>query len=74
MWPGAGTATAVDERDTRLLARPAVSARHVAPQDGKGPVRVFSPGGAGFYGNLRQAPDSAWLAYTRNTTSDLQQV
>jgi tricorn protease len=40
---------------------------HVAPHDGKGEVKTFRPGGAGFYTNLRWSPDSRKVAYTDNS-------
>ena len=42
---------------------------HVAPQDGKGAVRVYTLGGACFYGDLRWAPDGTKLAWTDNSLS-----
>jgi tricorn protease len=42
---------------------------HVAPHDGKGEVRRYRPGGAGFYANLRWSPDSRSVAYTDNSQS-----
>ena len=41
-------------------------ALHVAPHDGKGEVRTFKPGGAGFYADLQWSPDSKRVAYTDN--------
>jgi tricorn protease len=40
---------------------------HVASSDGKGEIKKLRPGGTGFYGNLRWAPDSRKVAYTDNS-------
>ncbi|HNV03177.1 MAG TPA: PDZ domain-containing protein [Vicinamibacterales bacterium] len=42
---------------------------HVAPQDGKGEVKRFRPGGAGFYSAIRWSPDSRRLAFQDNSQS-----
>lgn len=42
---------------------------HLAPQDGKGEVKVLDPHGSGFYDDLRWAPDSKKLSYTDNSWS-----
>ncbi len=44
-------------------------ALHLAPQDGRGVVRVFALAGAGFYEDIRWAPDSQKLSYTDNSRS-----
>lgn len=40
---------------------------HVAPQAGRGAVRVFELGGAGFYENLAWSPDSNHISYWDNS-------
>jgi tricorn protease len=40
---------------------------HIAPQAGRGSVRVFELGGAGFYENLAWSPDSNHLSYWDNS-------
>ncbi len=42
---------------------------HVAPQDGKGEVRHYPLGGAGFYERPRWAPDGRKLSFTDNSRS-----
>jgi tricorn protease len=42
---------------------------HVAPQDGRGEVKKYRLGGAGFYADIEWAPDSTKLAYTDNSQS-----
>lgn len=42
-------------------------ALHIAPHDGKGPVKTVALGGAGFYGGLEWSPDSRKVAYTDNS-------
>jgi tricorn protease len=39
----------------------------IQAEDGKGPVRVIKPGGAGFYANLHWSPDSKRIAFTDNS-------
>ena len=40
---------------------------HIAPQDGRGEVRTFAPGGAGFYELLDWSPDGTRLAFADNS-------
>lgn len=40
---------------------------HIAPQDGRGEVRTFAPGGAGFYELIEWSPDSTKLAFADNS-------
>ena len=40
---------------------------HVAPQDGKGAVRKFKLGGAGFYGTNQWSPDSRKIVFADNS-------
>jgi tricorn protease len=40
---------------------------HVTPQDGRGEVRNFELGGAGFYEDLAWSPDSKRISYTDNS-------
>ncbi|MFP3940690.1 MAG: PDZ domain-containing protein [Thermoanaerobaculia bacterium] len=42
-------------------------ALHVAPRDGRGEVRTFEPGGAGFYEDLKWSPDGEWISFTDNS-------
>lgn len=42
---------------------------HVRPQDGKGAVRIFKPGGAGFYERLVWSPDATRIAFADNSFS-----
>ena len=42
---------------------------HVAPQDGRGEVRRFAPGGAGFYEDPKWSPDGRWLSFSDNSWS-----
>jgi tricorn protease len=42
---------------------------HVGPQDGKGEVRKYKPGGAGFYAAIRWSPDSQKIAFQDNSQS-----
>ncbi|TAJ16366.1 MAG: peptidase S41 [Planctomycetota bacterium] len=46
-----------------------VNKLHIGAQDGKGDVRVLPLTGAGFYGDLRWAPDGKRIAYTDNSRS-----
>jgi tricorn protease len=41
----------------------------VAPQDGRGEVRRFAPGGAGFYEDPKWSPDGRWLSFSDNSWS-----
>jgi tricorn protease len=41
----------------------------IAPQDGKGAARSLPLSGAGFYGDIRWAPDSKKLSFTDNSRS-----
>lgn len=43
----------------------------VGPQDGKGEVKSYKPGGAGFYLNPTWSPDAARIAFTDNSQSVL---
>ncbi len=40
---------------------------HVAPRDGRGEVRVFPPGGAGFYEDVAWSPDAKKICFTDNS-------
>ncbi|MBI4657857.1 MAG: PD40 domain-containing protein [Verrucomicrobia bacterium] len=42
---------------------------HIAPQDGKGPVRIVELAGAGFYEDLKWSPDSQKLSYSDHSRS-----
>ncbi|MBA2458982.1 MAG: PD40 domain-containing protein, partial [Gemmatimonadales bacterium] len=41
----------------------------VAAQAGRGPVKSYRPGGAGFYWDLDWSPDGRWISYTDNSQS-----
>jgi tricorn protease len=42
---------------------------HIAPQDGRGDVKTFAPGGAGYYELLDWSPDGKRLAFADNSQS-----
>ncbi len=44
-------------------------ALHIAPQDGRGEVRKYTLGGAGFYGAPNWSPDSRKIAFADNSCS-----